>query len=135
MENLASLSRELGNPADRNTHAWAERILNVTITARMPDDILVSFIEDQDETLAKLLENFGLLTGGCLKNESCTTEEDNKITTGTAQTVATDGINRKAWPPQNDNRTRLNRILWIARSGVQWRKLSEVYGPWQSMYT
>ncbi|MBS6217841.1 MAG: transposase [Clostridiales bacterium] len=101
----------------------------------MPDDILVSFIEDQDETLAKLLENFGLLTGGCLKNESCTTEEDNKITIGTAQTVATDGINRKAWPPQNDNRTRLNRILWIARSGVQWRELSEVYGPWQSMYT
>ena len=28
----------------------------------------------------------------------------------------------------------LNGMLWIARSGAQWRELPEVYGPWQSVY-
>ena len=36
--------------------------------------------------------------------------------------------------PRKDNRTMLNGMLWIARSGAQWRELPEVYGPWQSVY-
>ena len=28
----------------------------------------------------------------------------------------------------------LNGMLWIVRSGAQWRELPETYGPWQSIY-
>ena len=28
----------------------------------------------------------------------------------------------------------LNGMLWIARSGAQWKELPEAYGPWQSVY-
>ena len=28
----------------------------------------------------------------------------------------------------------LNEMLWIVRSGAQWRELPEAYGPWQSVY-
>ena len=28
----------------------------------------------------------------------------------------------------------LNGMLWIVRSGAQWRELPETYGPWQSVY-
>lgn len=37
--------------------------------------------------------------------------------------------------PRKDDRTMLNGILWIMRSGTQWRELLEVYGPWQSVHT
>ena len=33
-----------------------------------------------------------------------------------------------------DNRTILNGMLWIARSGAQWQELSEAYGTWRSVY-
>ena len=36
--------------------------------------------------------------------------------------------------PRKDNRTMVNGILWINRSGAQWRQLPEKYGPWQSVY-
>lgn len=36
--------------------------------------------------------------------------------------------------PHKDNRTMLNGMLWIVRSGAQWRELPEAYGPWQSVY-
>ena len=36
--------------------------------------------------------------------------------------------------PRKDNRSMLNGMLWIVRSGAQWRELPEVYGPWQSVY-
>ena len=36
--------------------------------------------------------------------------------------------------PRKDNRMMLNGMLWIARSGAQWRELPEAYGPWQSVY-
>ena len=36
--------------------------------------------------------------------------------------------------PRKDNRTMLNGMLWIARSGAQRRELPEAYGPWQSVY-
>ena len=35
--------------------------------------------------------------------------------------------------PQKDNRSMLNGMLRIARSGAQWRKIPEAYGPWQSV--
>lgn len=28
----------------------------------------------------------------------------------------------------------LNGMLWIARTGAQWREMPECYGPWQSVY-
>lgn len=34
-----------------------------------------------------------------------------------------------------DNRTMLNAMLWVARSGAPWRDLPEHYGPWSSVYT
>ena len=37
--------------------------------------------------------------------------------------------------PRKDDRRMLNGMLWIARSGAQWRELPEAYGPWQSVYT
>ena len=36
--------------------------------------------------------------------------------------------------PRKDDREMLNGMLWIARSGAQWRELPEAYGPWQSVY-
>lgn len=36
--------------------------------------------------------------------------------------------------PRKDNRTMLNGMLWIARSGAQWRSLPDCYGPWESVY-
>ena len=36
--------------------------------------------------------------------------------------------------PRKDDRTMLNGMLWIARSGAQWRELPETYGPWQSVH-
>lgn len=29
----------------------------------------------------------------------------------------------------------LNGMLWIARSGAQWRELPSGYGPWQTVYS
>ena len=40
---------------------------------------------------------------------------------------------QKGRPPK-DNRVMLNGMLWINRSGAQWRELPECYGPWQSVY-
>jgi transposase len=40
---------------------------------------------------------------------------------------------RKGRPPK-DNRTMYNGMLWMDRSGAQWRELPECYGPWQSVY-
>ena len=35
---------------------------------------------------------------------------------------------------RKDDRNMLNGMLWIVRSGAQWRELPEVYGSWQSVY-
>lgn len=37
--------------------------------------------------------------------------------------------------PRKDNRTMLNAMLWIVRSGAPWRDLPECYGPWESVYS
>lgn len=37
--------------------------------------------------------------------------------------------------PGKDNRTLLNAMVWIARSGAPWRDLPERYGPWETVYS
>ena len=37
--------------------------------------------------------------------------------------------------PPKDNRTMLNGMVWIAKSGAPWRDLPERYGPWNSVYS
>ena len=37
--------------------------------------------------------------------------------------------------PSKDNRTMLNAMGWIARSGAPWRDLPERYGPWETVYS
>lgn len=37
--------------------------------------------------------------------------------------------------PSKDNRTMLNAMIWIAKSGAPWRDLPERYGPWESVYS
>ena len=37
--------------------------------------------------------------------------------------------------PSKDNRTMLNGIVWIIRSGAPWRDLPERYGSWNSVYS
>ena len=37
--------------------------------------------------------------------------------------------------PRKDNRTILNGMLWIIRSGCQWREMPEYYGSWQTVYS
>ena len=41
---------------------------------------------------------------------------------------------RKARPARS-NRTMVNAMLWILRSGAPWRDLPACYPPWQSVYT
>ena len=35
--------------------------------------------------------------------------------------------------PRKNNRTILNGMVWIARSGAPWRDLPERYGPWETV--
>lgn len=44
-------------------------------------------------------------------------------------------ITGKRGRPAKDNRTMLNAMVWIARSGAPWRDLPERYGPWESVYS
>ena len=37
-------------------------------------------------------------------------------------------------PGKDDNRSIMNGILWIARTGAPWRTLPERYGKWQADY-
>ena len=37
--------------------------------------------------------------------------------------------------PSKENRTMLNAMIWLARSGAPWRDLPERYGPWESVYS
>ena len=37
--------------------------------------------------------------------------------------------------PRKDNRTIVNGMIWIARSGAPWRDLPERYGPWETVYS
>lgn len=36
--------------------------------------------------------------------------------------------------PRNDDRTILNGIIWIARTGAPWRDIPERYGSWSTAY-
>lgn len=41
---------------------------------------------------------------------------------------------KRGRPAKYDNRSIMNGILWIARTGSQWRELPERYGKWQAVY-
>ncbi len=41
---------------------------------------------------------------------------------------------KRGRPTKYDNRSIMNGILWIARTGAQWRELPERYGKWQAVY-
>lgn len=41
---------------------------------------------------------------------------------------------KKGRPPK-DHRVMLNGMIWIDRTGAQWRELPDCYGPWQSVYS
>lgn len=44
-------------------------------------------------------------------------------------------ISGKQGRPAKSNRTILNGMIWIARSGAPWRDLPERYGAWQTVYS
>lgn len=37
--------------------------------------------------------------------------------------------------PLNNNRSMLNAMIWIARSGAPWRDLPDHYAPWKRVYS
>lgn len=42
---------------------------------------------------------------------------------------------RTGRPSILDNRTALNALLWLMRSGAPWRDLPERYGSWKTVYS
>ena len=42
---------------------------------------------------------------------------------------------RKGGRPRKPDRTVVEGMLWILRTGAPWRDLPSAYGPWQSVYT
>ncbi len=40
----------------------------------------------------------------------------------------------KGGRPRKDDRTMLNAIIWLARTGCQWREIPERYGKWEAVY-
>lgn len=44
-------------------------------------------------------------------------------------------ITGKPGRPSKDNRSMLNAMVWLARSGAPWRDLPERFGPWGSVYS
>ncbi len=40
----------------------------------------------------------------------------------------------KGGRPARDDRTLVNGMIWLARTGAPWRDLPERFGPWQTVY-
>jgi transposase len=40
----------------------------------------------------------------------------------------------KGGRPPRDDRTLVNGMIWLARTGAPWRDLPERFGPWQTVY-
>ena len=64
-----------------------------------------------------------------MKRYELTTEQWNRVTK-----LLPPERTGKRGRPGKDNRTMLNGMLWVTRSGAQWRELPTCYGPWQSVY-
>ena len=41
---------------------------------------------------------------------------------------------KRGRPSKYDNRSIMNGILWIGRTGAPWRELPERYGKWEAVY-
>ena len=54
---------------------------------------------------------------------------------GTDQRFIAAGTYGRRGRPAKSNREMLNTMLWIDRTGAQWRALPEYYGPWKSAYS
>lgn len=65
-----------------------------------------------------------------MKRDEITNEEWERI----KDFLPSENTGKRGRPAKN-NRRMLNGMLWIARSGAQWRELPECYGPWQSVYS
>ena len=42
---------------------------------------------------------------------------------------------KKGGRPRKSDRSMVEAMLWILRTGAPWRDLPSVYGPWESVYT
>jgi transposase len=40
----------------------------------------------------------------------------------------------KGGRPRKDDRAMLNAIIWLTRTGCQWREIPERYGKWEAVY-
>lgn len=65
-----------------------------------------------------------------IKRHELTNEEWNRI----KDLLPPENTGKKGRPAK-DNLNMMNGMLWIARSGAQWRNLPECYGAWQSVYS
>jgi Transposase and inactivated derivatives len=43
-------------------------------------------------------------------------------------------VGKKGGRPRKDDRTMLTAIIWLARTGCQWREIPERYGKWEAVY-
>ncbi len=79
MTKITTAEETVDHPASGSTPAWSETVLNITITARTPDDmrVLYNFTDTQNQALDTLLANGGMLAS--LSGDLTITSQDAKV--------------------------------------------------------